>query len=167
MVSGLVLICSVGQWVGGRPLAGSVVGCRLLVGPRRTCQWVGESLVVGLWVGGRSDGGSVGGFWILVGGRWVGKWTVGGSWPVGCRWFCNTSMVGARITSGNLRASISDHLPQFLEAYNIFFNSSYHRSWNYERNWSRFDQEKYVLDYLSINWNNYFVFISHKQWKFL
>ena len=58
-----------GQWVGGRPLAGSVVGCRLLVGPRRTCQWVGESLVVGLWVGGRSDGGSVGGFWILVGGR--------------------------------------------------------------------------------------------------
>ena len=167
MVSGLVLIWSVGQWVGGRPVAGSVVGCWLLVSPRRTCQWVGGSLVGGLWVGGRPDGGSVGGFWILVGGRWVGKWTVGGWWPVGCRWFCNTSMVRARITSGNLRASISDHLPQFLEAYNIFFNSSYYRSWNYERNWSRFDQEKYVLDYFSINWNNYFVFISHKQWKFL
>ena len=41
--------------------------------------------------------------------------------------------------SNNLAASISDHFPQFLVVSNIFFNSSYHKSNNYEKDWSRFD----------------------------
>ena len=35
--------------------------------------------------------------------------------------------------SGNLTASISDQLPQFLVAHNIFFNASYPKSNNHER----------------------------------
>ena len=46
-----------------------------------------------------------------------------------------SNMAVPNIISGNLTASISDHLPQFLVASNIFFNSSYHKSNNYEKDW--------------------------------
>ena len=62
-------------------------------------------------------------------------------------------MAVPNIISGNLTASISDHLPKFLVAPNIFFNASYPKSNNYERDWSRFDQENFVLDYFSVEWN--------------
>ena len=58
------------------------------------------------------------------------------------------------IISGNLTASISGHLPQFLVAPDIFFNASYPKSNNYERDRSRFDQENFVLDYFSVEWDN-------------
>ena len=63
-------------------------------------------------------------------------------------------MAVPNIISGNLTASISNHLPQFLVAPNIFFNVSYPKSNNYERDWSRFDQENFVLDYFSVEWDN-------------
>ena len=63
-------------------------------------------------------------------------------------------MAVPNIIFGNLTASISDCLPQFLVALNVFFNASYPKSNNYERNWSRFDQENVVLDYFSVNWNS-------------
>ena len=62
-------------------------------------------------------------------------------------------MAVPNIISGNLTASISDHLPQFLVAPNIFFNTSYPKSNNYERDWSRFDQENLVLDFFSVEWD--------------
>ena len=68
-----------------------------------------------------------------------------------------SNMAVSNIISGNLTASISDHLPQFLEAPNIFFNVSYPKSNNYERDWSRFDQQNFVLDYFSVNWDNILV----------
>ena len=52
-----------------------------------------------------------------------------------------SNMAVPNIISGNLTASISDHLPEFLVAPNIFFNASYPKSNNYERDWSRFDPE--------------------------
>ena len=63
-------------------------------------------------------------------------------------------MAVPNLISGNLTASISDHLPQFLVAPNIIFNASYPKSNNYERDWSRFDQENFVLDYFSVNCDN-------------
>ena len=66
-----------------------------------------------------------------------------------------SNMPVPNIISGNLRSSISDHLPQFLVAPNIFFNASYTKSNNYERDWSRFDQENFVLDYFSVEWDNF------------
>ena len=64
-------------------------------------------------------------------------------------------MAVPNIISGNLIAFISDHLPQLLVAPNIFFNASYPKSNNYERDWSRFDQENFVLDFFSVNWDNF------------
>ena len=63
-------------------------------------------------------------------------------------------MAVPNIISGNLTAPILDHLPQFLVAPNIFFNASYPKSNNYERDWSRFDQENFVLDFFSVEWDN-------------
>ena len=65
-----------------------------------------------------------------------------------------SNMAVPNIISGNLTASILDHLPQFLVAPNIFFNAFYPKSSNYERDWSRFDHENFVLDYFSVEWNN-------------
>ena len=42
--------------------------------------------------------------------------------------------------SGNLTATISDHLPQFLMVPNIFSNPPSNKSNIYERDWSNFDQ---------------------------
>ena len=54
---------------------------------------------------------------------------------------------------GNLTATISDHLPQFLIVPNIFSNPPSSKSNTYERDWSNFDQENFILDYFSIDWN--------------
>ena len=74
-------------------------------------------------------------------------------------------MAVPKIISGNLTASISDHLPQFLIAPNVFFNASYPKSNNYERDWSRFDQENFVLDYFSIEWDNFLLSSNKKTEK--
>ena len=66
-----------------------------------------------------------------------------------------SNMAVLNIISGNLTSSILDHLPEFLVAYNIFFNASYPKSNNYERDWPRFDQENFVLDYFSVEWDNF------------
>ena len=58
------------------------------------------------------------------------------------------------IISGNLTGSILNHIPQFLADPNIFLNTSYPKSNNYERGWSRFYQVNFVLDYFSVNWDN-------------
>ena len=50
-----------------------------------------------------------------------------------------SNMAVPSIISGNLTASISDHLRQFLVVPNIFLNTSYPKSNNYKRDWSRFD----------------------------
>ena len=55
--------------------------------------------------------------------------------------------------SGNLTATISDHLPQFLIVPNIFSNPPFNKSNIYKRDWSNFDQENLILDYFSIDWN--------------
>ena len=60
-------------------------------------------------------------------------------------------MAVPNVISGYLTASILDHLPQFPEAPNIFFNVSYPKSSNYERDCSRFDQENFVLVYFPVN----------------
>ena len=48
--------------------------------------------------------------------------------------------------SGNLTATISDHLPQFIILSNIFSNRPSNKSSVYERDWSNFVQEKFTLD---------------------
>ena len=64
--------------------------------------------------------------------------------------FCN--ITSHEVISGNITATISDHLPQFLIAPNVFVNPSSNKSNIFERNWSNFNQENFILDYFSIDW---------------
>ena len=48
--------------------------------------------------------------------------------------------------SGNLTATISDHLPQFSKIPNMFGNISGNKSNIYERDWFKFDRENCILD---------------------
>ena len=75
-------------------------------------------------------------------------------------------MAVTNITSVNLTAFTSDHLPQFLVVPNVFFNGSYPKSSNYERYWSIFDQENFVLDYFSIAWDNFLLSSNTNTEKF-
>ena len=62
------------------------------------------------------------------------------------------SILSSEIISGNLTATISNHLPQFLFASNILSNPCYHKSNNFERDWSKFDKENFLPDYFYKNW---------------
>ena len=58
------------------------------------------------------------------------------------------------IISGNLTATISHHLPQFSIIPDMFDNISGNKPNIYERDWSKFDQENFVLDYFSVDWES-------------
>ena len=55
---------------------------------------------------------------------------------------------------GNITATISDHLHQFLVSPNNFANPPSNKSNVFERDWSKFDQENFILDYFDIDWSN-------------
>ena len=59
------------------------------------------------------------------------------------------------VKSGNLCYSISDHLPQFC----LFETPNSQKTVKNDvfiRDWSKFDQQNFVLDYLNIEWNTVF-----------
>ena len=65
-----------------------------------------------------------------------------------------SSVIDPDIISGNLSATISDHLPQFAIIPNMFGNISGNESNIYERDWSKFDRENFILDYFSADWED-------------
>ena len=56
--------------------------------------------------------------------------------------------------SGNLTATMSDHLPQFAIIPNMFGNIPGNKSNIYEWDWSKFDRENFILDYFSAEWKD-------------
>ena len=58
------------------------------------------------------------------------------------------------IISGSLTATISDHLPQFAIIPSMFGNFSANKSNIYERDWSKFDQENFILVSFSVDWED-------------
>ena len=64
------------------------------------------------------------------------------------------SQITVNAISGNLTATISDHLPQIMIVPNAFANLPSNRSNIYERDWSNLHQFNFVLDYFSIDWDN-------------
>ena len=54
----------------------------------------------------------------------------------------------------NVTTTISDHLPQFLIALDIFSNSLSTKLNSFERDWSNFYQENLILGYVSVDWKN-------------
>ena len=56
-----------------------------------------------------------------------------------------SNVIDSDIILGNLTATISDHLPQFAIKPNMFGNTSGNKSNIYERDWSKFDRENFIL----------------------
>ena len=65
-----------------------------------------------------------------------------------------SNVIDPDIISGNLTATISDHLPQFTIIPNMFGNIPGNKSNIYERDWSKFDRENFILDYFSVEWED-------------
>ena len=65
-----------------------------------------------------------------------------------------SNVIDPDIISGNLTATISDHLPQFSIIPNMFGNVSGNKSNIYEWDWCKFDQENFILDYFSVDWED-------------
>ena len=53
-----------------------------------------------------------------------------------------------------MTAKISDHLPQFSIIPNMFHNISGNKSNIYEKGWSKFGRENFILDYCSADWED-------------
>ena len=65
-----------------------------------------------------------------------------------------SNIIDPDIISGNLTATISDHLPQFAIIPNMFGNIPGNKSNIYERDWSKFDQNNFIVDYFSVDWED-------------
>ena len=65
-----------------------------------------------------------------------------------------SNIISTNIISGDLKATISDHISQFFIAPEIFRNSPSNKSNYAELHWSNFNQENLILDYFSVNWKN-------------
>ena len=63
-----------------------------------------------------------------------------------------SNKISHEMISGNITATISDHLPQFLG--NVLSKAACQKSNIYERNWSKFIQTDFVLDYFDKDWSN-------------
>ena len=65
-----------------------------------------------------------------------------------------SNIIHPDIISGNLIATISDHLSQFSIISNMFSNVLGNKSNIYERDWSKCDRETFILNYFSVDWDN-------------
>ena len=65
-----------------------------------------------------------------------------------------SNFISPDIISGNITATISDHLPQFSFVPNILSNPPTQKSNYYERDWSKFKQENFILDYFDKDWTD-------------
>ena len=65
-----------------------------------------------------------------------------------------SNFINPDIISGNLTATISDHLPQFKIIPNMFSNILGNKSNIYGRVWSKFDHQNFLLDYFSVDWED-------------
>ena len=45
-------------------------------------------------------------------------------------------------------------MPQFAISPNMFSNTASNKSNIYEKDWSKFDQENFILEYFSIDWED-------------
>ena len=63
-----------------------------------------------------------------------------------------SNYISHEIISGNITATISDHLPKFSFVPNILSNPSTPKSNFYERDWSEFKQENFTFDYFDKHW---------------
>ena len=66
-----------------------------------------------------------------------------------------SNVIKSDIISSNLTATIFDHLLQFAIISNFFGNILGNEQNIYEKNWSKFDLENFILDHFSSDWENF------------
>ena len=64
--------------------------------------------------------------------------------------------ISQNIVSGNLTATISDHISHFLIALHIFWNVPNTKNNIFQCDWSKFNREEFILDYFSVDWPQFF-----------
>ena len=64
------------------------------------------------------------------------------------------SLLISDMISGNLTATVSNHLPRLLFAPNILSSTYYNKSSTFERDWSKFNKENLRQSYLDKNWSD-------------
>ena len=62
-----------------------------------------------------------------------------------------SNVLSCEAISGNITATISDHIPQFLFAPNVLSNPLCTKSNILERYWSKYYKENFILDYFDKN----------------
>ena len=62
-----------------------------------------------------------------------------------------SNYISQEIISGNLTSTISDYLPQFLNAPHIFSNAPNKKSKIFECDWSKFNHEDFILDFFAVD----------------
>ena len=62
--------------------------------------------------------------------------------------------ISSDVISGNIAVSISDHLPQFSIIPDVFANCSQPKSNIFERDWKNFDENQFILDFSTTDWNS-------------
>ena len=62
-----------------------------------------------------------------------------------------SNYISQEVISGNLTSTISGHLPQFLITPHIFSNASNKKSNIFERDWSKFNCEEFILDNFEVD----------------
>ena len=62
-----------------------------------------------------------------------------------------SNYISQEIITSNLTSTVSNHLPQFLIATHIFLNALHKKSNIFESDWSKFNREKFILDYFAID----------------
>ena len=65
-----------------------------------------------------------------------------------------SDIISHEVISGNITVAISDRLPQFLFAPNVLSMDSCRNSNIYERDWPKFNQTDFALDYFNKNWSD-------------
>ena len=65
-----------------------------------------------------------------------------------------SNIIDPYIILGNLTATIFGHLPQFAISPNMLGNTLSNKSNIYQRDWSKFDQGNFILDYFFIDWED-------------
>ena len=65
-----------------------------------------------------------------------------------------SNVIDPDVISGNLTATISDHMPQFSIIPNMFGNIPGNKSNVYERDWSKFDRQNFILHNFPVGWED-------------
>ena len=65
-----------------------------------------------------------------------------------------SNFISPEIISSNIITTKSDHLPQFSFVPNILPNPPTQKSNYYERDWSKFKQENWIINYFDKNWTD-------------